>query len=500
MGDWFEAYGLDRDPFSDSGVQGLFYPGGNRGELQGQIEHLMRFGNALVMIQGGIGLGKSALAMAVAAVSGDSADTVLIDAGLMDTPLQVMRRIMQGLGLEVDPGMDGESLQETLARWIQSPERHDRQVWILVDDAHHLDAEATAALCALRQRIDTGLGMALFAEAQWESVLREQLLAAQDLHVMILDAFDREDTVAYIHYRLKTAGLSDELPYSVSELEHISSTARGIPGRINRVAREVLQTEAHVADEAAASLPLWHISVVGATLVALLLLYIWGSGEDARQRDALPEPSTLVPPGAYVDETPELAAEVDPVETFESSSPIASLATENNGRERDSDSAALLAPAPAPAPEPDPAPEPGPQAVKSPYDRIDVDQVAPSTSPKVETADLPQPKASQPVAQAGLEPDEQWLLDQDRTRFTMQLLSTNDASAIAAFRARYELEVHEFRKRVNGREWRALVYGSFVGRKAAEGALAGLPERLRDAKPWIRSIASVQDEIRAAQR
>ena len=43
--DWYLHYGLDRDPFAEAGVQGLFYPGGARQESVEQLQHLARFGD-----------------------------------------------------------------------------------------------------------------------------------------------------------------------------------------------------------------------------------------------------------------------------------------------------------------------------------------------------------------------------------------------------------------------------------------------------------------------
>ena len=42
MQDWYEFYGLDRDPFAEGGMYGLFYPGGARQEMVEQLLHLAR--------------------------------------------------------------------------------------------------------------------------------------------------------------------------------------------------------------------------------------------------------------------------------------------------------------------------------------------------------------------------------------------------------------------------------------------------------------------------
>ena len=48
--DWYLHYGLDRDPFAEAGVQGLFYPGGARQESIEQLQHLARFGDCVLLV------------------------------------------------------------------------------------------------------------------------------------------------------------------------------------------------------------------------------------------------------------------------------------------------------------------------------------------------------------------------------------------------------------------------------------------------------------------
>lgn len=471
MGDWFEKYGLDRDPFTDRGVHGLFFPGGRRAELQTEIEHLARFGNALVLVLGASGIGKSALAAAVG-TGAKSTDLVRLEAGLMDTPVLLMRSIAEGFGVQLS-AKEPEAATEELAAWLVAPEREGRQGWLLIDDAHHLDPEATAFLCALRQRLGDAFGLVMFAESQWEPVLRAQMLAAQDLHVVTLDAFDREETVAYISYRMKTAGLSDELPFSVTELAQIANTAHGVPAVINRVARQLLQKDEEEAGHPAAGLPLWHIGVVGATLVALLLLYLWGSGEERRQKDPVPQPSVLMPPAAFEESVPEVITEVAPEDEFADDGP---------GQPDDSGVAVIEEAAPSEAE----------ARNASPYDRVAV----PSDS-TLEVLDTPASAKLQ--AMPALEPDEEWLLSRDGRHFTMQLISSDDAAAISQFRGRYDIEMRAFRKLHKGMEWQALVHGDFPDRKSATAAVSSLPGKLRETTPWIRSLASIQAEIRAAR-
>ncbi len=92
--DWYLHYGLDRDPFAEAGVQGLFYPGGARQESVEQLQHLARFGDCVLLVTGVAGAGKSAtLAHFVAQCAPDTRCAV-VEVALLDGPEQILRRIL----------------------------------------------------------------------------------------------------------------------------------------------------------------------------------------------------------------------------------------------------------------------------------------------------------------------------------------------------------------------------------------------------------------------
>jgi type II secretory pathway predicted ATPase ExeA len=69
--DWYRHYNLDRDPFAEGGVQGLFYPGGARQETVEQLQHLSRFSDCVLLVTGIAGMGKTATRRHFVAQSAD---------------------------------------------------------------------------------------------------------------------------------------------------------------------------------------------------------------------------------------------------------------------------------------------------------------------------------------------------------------------------------------------------------------------------------------------
>ncbi len=265
--DWYLHYGLERDPFAEGGVQGLFYPGGARQESVEQLQHLARFGDCVLLVTGAPGAGKSAtLAQFVAQCAADTRCAV-VEVALLDGPEQILRRILAGFGIAAEGSADLAHDLQRLERFCAACHDEGSLSWLVFDDAQHLHADALGLLAPLLERTGGRLRLLFFAEPGWEAVLREALPAAV-VHVVALPAFDGEETLAYIHYRMKTAGLEAEPPLNESELEHIRLWSEGLPGRINGHARQALVEALDVVQRPLSTLPVWHFAVVAVTLLS----------------------------------------------------------------------------------------------------------------------------------------------------------------------------------------------------------------------------------------
>jgi len=57
-------------------------------------------------------------------------------------------------------------------------------------------------------------------------------------------------------------------------------------------------------------------------------------------------------------------------------------------------------------------------------------------------------------------------------------------------------EIAYYQSTFNSKAWYQLLYGIYHTKKEAQLAVNKLPENIRKAKPWIRSISTVQKAIR----
>jgi DamX protein len=114
-------------------------------------------------------------------------------------------------------------------------------------------------------------------------------------------------------------------------------------------------------------------------------------------------------------------------------------------------------------------------------------------------AKKPEPVAKVKKAAPAVKPgSEAWLLQQRPSSYTLQLIGLQDEAGIARFLERYKLpgQTAYFRTSRQGKPWFPVLYGIYPNRDAAVAARERLPESLKKAGVWPRSLESVQKEIR----
>jgi DamX protein len=122
--------------------------------------------------------------------------------------------------------------------------------------------------------------------------------------------------------------------------------------------------------------------------------------------------------------------------------------------------------------------------------------------PAVKPKHVPKPAvtvsaATNPVTAETSGHDSPWLQNQHPDDYTLQIIGGQREASIRQFAAANRLEGQSaiLKTARDGKVWYVLVYGAYPSRAAASQALAQLPAKVRAAKPWPRSIATVQADI-----
>jgi septal ring-binding cell division protein DamX len=138
--------------------------------------------------------------------------------------------------------------------------------------------------------------------------------------------------------------------------------------------------------------------------------------------------------------------------------------------------------------------------------RIELAALAVAETPEQpESADPPPPPATHEVPASPTSPaqarkplhGESWLVEQAPDQYTLQILGVHNEAALKKFVKTRGLEDDSayFRRRLRGKDWFVLLYGSYPDAQAARRAISELPASIRRHKPWPRSMAAVQAEI-----
>lgn len=145
-----------------------------------------------------------------------------------------------------------------------------------------------------------------------------------------------------------------------------------------------------------------------------------------------------------------------------------------------------------PAVEPQPAVKRPPDKSETPPDRIVQAKLKPPPDKPVAPEKASAPKSIY---------RESWLLDQDASFYTLQVLGVRNEASLLNF-----IKVHKLLQKQNvayyktvykQKQWYPLLYGVYPTKSEAADAVKELPEKIQKSIPWIRRMAAIHKEVQA---
>ncbi|MCG8669285.1 MAG: AAA family ATPase [Pseudomonadales bacterium] len=535
-----EALNIDREPFSDEGVTGLFFPGAGRQELLEQLQHQSRYGSPLLILTGPEGVGKSTLvAQLEERLDPAVYKTVHIDADVLADDNFLLVKIAEGFG--IDLGGQSETAVNALVRHTKELDAYSQTPFIVVDDAQNLSPDAVNFVQLLMSHAGaSGFRCLLVVEAEeLEKVqLMAPLLAAGiDFQPIELPLLDPAGCNEYLKYRMTTSGLGD-IQFNKSQLEQIFNMSQGNPDKINIVARQLLVENFPYKknQRKQAKLPILHglLALVIAGLVAVGYLFFPYEEMAPNQVEQLPqsknalgvESLAMESSSLTTDDTPqglesslesseatnqepvdkkassnvELYADDDPQKSVERA--LDSFALEDvdyNFEETAADHAVeVLQPV---VEEAAVKSSDLPNAIQSPGSTSEVRakevQVVEVVKGKAKATSNAAAAVKNSVNAEQLTQRERWLMSLDKSKFTLQMLGAREEGSVQKFIAKYPSlkDIAYYRTTHREKDWFVVVYGLYSSKEGAKNELSKLPKALQDSKPWARPISSVQQEI-----
>ncbi|WP_219266459.1 AAA family ATPase [Pseudomonas sp. Xaverov 259] len=509
-------YQLSHDPFAPRVPGFKFFPA-QRKPVLGQLHHLARYSQLLLVVTGPLGSGKTLLRQAlVASTNKQSVQSVVVSARGAGDAAGVLRQVAQAL--DVANAEPNAILKQVVQLGLTGQE-----VYLLVDDAEQLDESALEALLALAAGTPEGRPhVFLFGESSLIADL-EQISGEQELfHVIELQPYEEEETREYLAQRLEGAGAGIEL-FTANQISDIHESSDGWPGTINQVARDAL-IEAMIASRSAVkrpkmgfTMPKKHVLAISAVVVvAVAAAWLIPGRSKAPATAGAPTEQAQLPLGKPTPNV-EFANSGQPTNLPMVGQPVmrGPLAEAAGGISEGDDGVPVegssatpptvtttappagvpAGPAAAPVAKPTPAPTVAtakPAPVAKPVAPAPVAKPAPAAKPAEKPAAVA--KAAAPAAAGS-----SWYSSQPTGNFVVQILGTSSEANAQAFVKEQGGQYRYFKKVLNGKPLYVITYGNFSSRDAAESAIKALPAKVQAGKPWPRTVASVQQELATAR-
>lgn len=538
--DYVSALGLQQDPFVNDLADHFFYADPGLMQRLDLLQHLIQFGDQLLLVTGPEGSGKTTLLRQFRLRAKDSWQICRLDAAQVLTGGHLLHELADFFGTPY--GDDNPALAREIVQQTRTLQQEAGLAVVIIDAAEQLSDDCLTTLLTLTdppQEALRFLRILLLAE----DGLDERLLTlglnnprAPLVHRLAMQPFDTQQSAAYLMYRLAIAGYSGDSPFSGTEVEAMHKAAAGWPGRLNDYARETLIETINrkaVADKTRKKtraspsqstpgrrfppLPVKPL-VGGVAIVAVVTVLAWLifglSGDDNPDRLelrplTLPGEITPVPADNRQAETSTPAtgtiARPVPGEDMASQPPVPTVqlapfppAAEQTAQATAGDLSTTVPESPSPG-IPEPQPEPAPTAAEPVTAPSEASATPPPPPPVAETP----PKspsataepAKTPVAPAPRPPSPlpDWVNSAPGEHYTLQLVGLSKKSSANDYVKTHKLtgKVAIITSERNGAPWYSVIYGDYRDKNSAKTAT--LPASLKNVDPWPRSFQSVRE-------
>ena len=493
------ALGLRQHPFAPKPDATFYYPFESFEQRLQVLNHLVQGMDLLVLVIGEFGSGK----------------TSLLHRYLVTTDIK-----WKAGRIHIDP--TGTSDKPAFGRKSGSypifAQQNVKDPVVIVDDAHNLSRKDLSFLLQealvpesahkIKRLVlfgEPGLGINITA-------LSESTASDMVINKITMPALTRIEVDSYLQYRPALAGHTGESLFRPSVVKMIHKKSAGLPGRINECADQWLKKKYSPKSQSEGiftllkKLPLKAAGWIVVGFVAVVLgVFIFNqsvstprTSPDTKKptirvfRAKMPafiEPKkpkfiNRVSPKAE-EVTPEATEEVT-LEASEEVTPEASEEVTPEASEEVTPEASAVTKRQSP-----PAKQPAVLAKVPPQQII---------QPQVKPTPL-KPAAPKKVAPKNTIYRESWLLDQDSSFYTLQVLGVRKEEWLLNFIKKHKLllkqNVAYYKTVYKGQQWYPLLYGVYPSKSEATDAVKELPDEVQKSIPWIRKISAIQKEVQA---
>ena len=503
-----DFYQLKQQPFSNQMLDAKsIYTDSIFEQLLDNIKHQLQFTDLILFIEGDAGSGKSTLFRRLLKTETSNILLLPVQAEITDT----LNSLQQKMALHLSAPATDSPIQEQL----KNLQLFDQHAALVIDDAHLLSDSCFCEILDFQkslQESSTQLKLLFFANTGTADRLGDiSQLQASQLSVQAMPEFTNKQVAAFIKHSFARAGFEGNIGLSNDDIQRIQEQSQGNISQLMIHAAAQLEKHVHQQTRTPAA------RMARKYLIPISLIIILGIGFIAMQimQSPPPAPPEFASPekAAIQHEALESKPQItEPEPVIAAPETISEPATEAPAQ-----TTAQL-PAKPPAEKIQPAEIPAatvdtpqaqinkqPEATEQSIEEKAVKEVVPQTietpAPAVQTVIAEPPKIINPaitqLEQLGIH-NSQWLAQQNPEHWTLQILGARDPATLLSFAKAHKLgeDTAWYSTELKGKPWYVLVHRLYSNRDTARQSITSLPAELQKARPWAKSIKSIQQAIK----
>ncbi len=240
-----EHFGITEKPFSITPDPRYLYMSKGHQEALAHLLYGIGEGGGFVLLTGEVGTGKTSLCRCLLEQMPEHVDLALIlNPRLSD--VELIATICDELGISyAKEEISLKYLTDTLNSYLLETHAQGRQVVVMIDEAQNLDPQVLEQI-RLLTNLETDkkklLQIILVGQPELLEILNRKDLRQLQQRVTArfhLTPLNKQETTAYIHYRLSVVGLRQDL-FSQKAIDGIYKASGGVPRLINVIADRCL--------------------------------------------------------------------------------------------------------------------------------------------------------------------------------------------------------------------------------------------------------------------
>ncbi len=242
---YLEHFGLDRPPFKITPDTSMFYSGSRRGAVLEALKYAITSGEGIIKVVGEVGSGKTMLCRMLEVELGPQVEIVYIA-----NPSLSPENILHVIAFELKLGITSEStkleVMQALQAYLLDKHASNRQVVVFVEEAQSMPIETLEEI-RLLSNLETSdhklLQMVLFGQPELDEKLREpsiRQLKERITHNFYLEPFPADDVYQYLNFRLRAVGYRGPDLFTSKLASNIERKSSGLTRRINILADKAL--------------------------------------------------------------------------------------------------------------------------------------------------------------------------------------------------------------------------------------------------------------------